>query len=348
LLEPGIERCSMSRLGFLQTRILTGLVLLSGQTRLALCQKVLSDGVSDLANQISSSVAQQQKKKVAVISFRELDGRTTVLGTYVSEELGTALFKLGGLDIVERTMLDKILGELKLGQSGVIDPNTAKRVGEVAGVDAIVTGTITDLQSYIAVNCRLIDVQSGRVFAAAQTKIVKDDDVRKIMGVQISQAPGRDLASSPSSSAAPDSSSDAAGPRVAKWSDHQIELQVARLARSRRDSRVTLVATNLTANTAPLYFFRTAQGQSPPWRVYLVDNLGNRYQAVGGSMFSDSPGYYAGYVESVDLVPNLPLRVELLFDALSESASSVKLVIVGDNGRNLLKVTAVLGPIALR
>jgi TolB-like protein len=157
----------------------------------AYSQKVLGEGIKDLATQIATNVSKEKKQKVAILPFRELDGKPTILGTYVSEELVTDLFMIGGLDIVERTMLDRLLGELKLGQTGVIDPDTAKRVGKVAGVDAIVTGSITDLQSYVALNCRLIDAQTGRIFAAAQTKIVKDDDVRKIMGASL-PIPGGD------------------------------------------------------------------------------------------------------------------------------------------------------------
>jgi TolB-like protein len=127
----------------------------------------------------------EQKTKIAVLPFREINGQPMVLGTYISEELVTDLFTIGGLDIVERAMLDRIIGELKLSQTGLIDPETAKKVGKIAGVDAVVTGSITDLQSYVALNCRLIDAQTGRIFAAAQTKIAKDDDVRKIMGTPL-------------------------------------------------------------------------------------------------------------------------------------------------------------------
>src|SRR3989442_520460 len=159
-------------------------------------QRVLSEGIKDLASQISSSVTQQQKRKIAVLPFRELDGRATVLGTYMSEALVTQLVNSGNLEVVERTMLDRIVGELKLGESGLIDPTTAKRVGQVAGVDAIVTGTITDLESYVAVNCRLIDAATGRIFAAAEARILKDDDVKKIMGVAMGRAPAPDGAGS--------------------------------------------------------------------------------------------------------------------------------------------------------
>ena len=163
-----------------------GIVLSLGLAQEVSAQKLLTEGIKDLATQISESAAKGQKRRIAVVPLRELDGRTTVLGTYIAEELVTDLFAVGKLEIVERGLLDKVLGELKLGASGVIDPETAKQVGRLAGVDAIVTGTVTDLQSLVALNCRLIDTQTGRIFAAAQTKIIKDEDVKKIMGVVMS------------------------------------------------------------------------------------------------------------------------------------------------------------------
>ena len=50
------------------------------------------------------------------------------------------------------------------------DSATAARIGKLAGVEMIVTGSVTDLQSTLAVNCRLIDVSTARVFGAAIRK----------------------------------------------------------------------------------------------------------------------------------------------------------------------------------
>ncbi|HUP59939.1 MAG TPA: FlgO family outer membrane protein [Thermoanaerobaculia bacterium] len=144
-------------------------------------QQPIGAGIKELATQITASATRQEKQKIAVLPFHELDGQPTVLGTYVAEELVTNLFQLGNFKIVERGMLDKLLGEQKLQQTGAIDPATAKEIGRIAAVDAIVTGSITDMESFVAVNCRLIDTTTGEVFGAAQTKITKDDDVRKIM-----------------------------------------------------------------------------------------------------------------------------------------------------------------------
>jgi curli biogenesis system outer membrane secretion channel CsgG len=156
--------------------------LLASHSTPLLAQRVMSEGIKDLATQIATNVAKEQKKRIAILPFRELNGHATVLGSYVAEELVTDLFAIGGLEIVERSMLDKVIGELKLDRTGLIDPESAKKIGRIAGAGAIVAGSITDLQSYVALNCRLVDAETGRIFAAAQAKILKDDDVRKIMG----------------------------------------------------------------------------------------------------------------------------------------------------------------------
>jgi len=70
-------------------------------------QKILPDAVSDLSNQIAAHVAKEQKKKIAVVAFRELGGQPTVFGTYLAEELVTQLVNTGSLDLVERATLDK-------------------------------------------------------------------------------------------------------------------------------------------------------------------------------------------------------------------------------------------------
>ncbi len=147
-----------------------------------------AQGSKELAAQIAASVSSQGKTRIAVLAFRELDGRPTVLGTFLAEEMTTQLFGQKGLEIVERTMLDKVMGELKLGTSGAIDPESAKQLGKVAGVEAIVTGTITEMETTIGVNCRLIDVQTGKVFAAAQARILKDADIARLLGTSVGSA----------------------------------------------------------------------------------------------------------------------------------------------------------------
>jgi curli biogenesis system outer membrane secretion channel CsgG len=172
------------------TGAVAALVVVVSGDRLNAQQRPLAEGVRELAIEISASAAKVEKRRIAIVPFRELDGAATVLGTYLAEALTTNLFRAGGVEIVERAMLDKVLRELKLGESGVIDGETAKRIGKIVGVDAIVTGSITDLAAYVSLNCRMIDAETGRVFAAAETSIFKDDNLRQIMGARLGSREG--------------------------------------------------------------------------------------------------------------------------------------------------------------
>lgn len=170
--------------------ILVFLLITFGHS-LAQQEKTLSASVEDLASQIGGYIEKEQKKKIAIVPFSDLNGQVNVLGKYLAEELTTQLFKTGKLEIIERNLLDKVFQELKLGETGAIDAVTAKKLGKIAGVDAIVTGTLTDIGPLIGINCRLIDAQSGKIIAVASTKLIKDDAVIKIMS-QVLQAPAQD------------------------------------------------------------------------------------------------------------------------------------------------------------
>src|ERR1700730_6493707 len=79
--------------------------------------------------------------------------------------------------------MDKIMAEQKLGMSGAIDPNTAAKVGKILGLNAIVTGAIsqfgeqTEGSEYLiaqtknqvvkcTVDIRVVDVETGQVLYA--------------------------------------------------------------------------------------------------------------------------------------------------------------------------------------
>ena len=283
----------------------------------------MADGVQDLATQIASKVKQEQKRKIAVLPFRELEGKPTVLGTYLAEDLVTNLFNLGSFDIVERTMLDKLLGEIKLGQSGLIDPDTAKEVGKIAGVDAVVTGTLTDLQSYVAVNCRLIDTATGRVFAAAQVRIVKDDDVRKILDL-----PMPDTESAELSGGKPNSkTSQRQGIQEGQERQEQdFTFALKGCFRSGSAIRCELLITNRGADRQ-----LSLNGAS---QSRLFDESGNEWSAAQVSL--GNQGAF-GSVRSL-LVAGVPARAELRFDGVAPEARVATLVELSIYGQRETRV----------
>ncbi len=137
--------------------------------------------MESLANQIAKNFTGGGKIKIAVFNFVDLHGNTSQLGMFIAEELITRLFQCGSFEVVERRLIDKVLEEQKLSTTGLLDADTAQKIGSVLGVKAIVTGTVTDLESAVKVNARIISADTGTVTAAAGETINKDNDVSKLL-----------------------------------------------------------------------------------------------------------------------------------------------------------------------
>lgn len=80
-------------------------------------------------------------KRVGVISFKDYPSHPnsgeTVGDTFVKHLLRA------GYNVIERTDLEKVLTEQKLNISGIIDQATAKKIGNISGIDAVITGTVS-------------------------------------------------------------------------------------------------------------------------------------------------------------------------------------------------------------
>jgi len=145
----------------------------------------LESGVAEVGKSISESMLQEGKKKIAVIEFSDLNDNVTDLGRFLAEELINELLKNKkdkGYEIVERRQLNKVLKQLKLSSSGLLDPKSMKEVGKILNVDSIVTGSLTDLGNDVKVNARIISVESAKIIASASTKIPKVGSVARLMG----------------------------------------------------------------------------------------------------------------------------------------------------------------------
>lgn len=145
----------------------------------------LSTQLDKLTNQIMGSLNQNQKNKIAIMEFVDMQGKVSNLGKYISEELTTRLYRTGKFEVIERQLLDKIIQEQKISLSGIVDENSAVELGKILGVDAIATGTIGDLGISVKINARLISAESGKLFSVASVEIPKDDKVKVLLSQSV-------------------------------------------------------------------------------------------------------------------------------------------------------------------
>src|SRR6185437_6709333 len=154
--------------------ILGGTALVRGQD--------MDTAISNVASNLAAVIQKQEKKKVAVIDFSDLEGRSSDLGKYVAEQLTVDLVMVRhDFSVLDRGNLRKILAEHKLTSTGLVDPDNAKKLGQFAGVDAIILGTVTPKKQNVAVTAKIITTDTAEIVGAAKVEFKTDDSVQQLI-----------------------------------------------------------------------------------------------------------------------------------------------------------------------
>ncbi|HSL84281.1 MAG TPA: CsgG/HfaB family protein, partial [Thermoanaerobaculia bacterium] len=137
--------------------------------------------VEALAGRLAVTLREQGLGTVAVVDFAGLRGEPTELGRYLAEELSTALVQaVQGLEghperprprVIDRVHLGRILDELKLSATGLLDPAETREVGRVAGVDALVTGGLTSFTDDVHVAVKVLRAGSAEIALADHARL---------------------------------------------------------------------------------------------------------------------------------------------------------------------------------
>jgi curli biogenesis system outer membrane secretion channel CsgG len=149
------------------------------------------------------------KHKVAVLDFnyatvmsatQAVFGTNVDIGKGISDMLINELVNAGTYRVIERNQIDKILNEQNFSNSNRADATTAAKIGHILGVDAVITGDITQFgrddqnknvggmlgkwgsgyglggvgtsksKAVVAITARMIDTSTGEILASASGK----------------------------------------------------------------------------------------------------------------------------------------------------------------------------------
>ena len=98
--------------------------------------------------------------RVAVMDFA-VNGVEAHLGRSVAELIITDLTGTAGCEVVERGQLERLAREHKLQASGLVDAQTAVRMGKLTGAAYVIVGSVNAMQQTYILAARLVDVQRG-------------------------------------------------------------------------------------------------------------------------------------------------------------------------------------------
>ena len=138
----------------------------------------ITDELKDMANKLVQEKADGSKPSYAFVSFTT-DYKNILVDDYITDALIEAMFNTGKVKIVERSNLEAILKEQQFQSSGLVNEETAKSIGMIAGVDFVCYGTLKDLDYSFTVNARVVDVETGELCAISRATVTKDDYLKK-------------------------------------------------------------------------------------------------------------------------------------------------------------------------
>jgi TolB-like protein len=148
--------------------------------RTALAQDVRS-GVEQLAEQIIKVTPQGRDLRIAVLDFPDLLNVTSDLGRFVANRLTTRLSQSQKFFVVERQRLSQVLSELRFSMTDLVDPEKAKQLGKMVGVEAVVVGTVSDLGNQVDLDARVIEIETSRTLVSVSATISRDQVVSQLM-----------------------------------------------------------------------------------------------------------------------------------------------------------------------
>ena len=156
----------------LKTRLFTGVflaaMLTSGPGNLR------AEDINKLSDKLQDGLKDRINIKLAVLEFAYTDAKVSEGPVVIQERLTTALVQNKKITLIERNLLKKVLGELKLEASGAVSEESVKKLGQLLGADAVVTGTLNDLgDGNTEINARVVETESGKILSAAAAMVKK-------------------------------------------------------------------------------------------------------------------------------------------------------------------------------
>ena len=137
--------------------------------------------ISVFANSIAEKITQSGKLRVAVADFLDNNGNLTEFGKAMAEEFAVNLMNSSkGFQVMERSDLTAILKEHNLASTGLIDPETAKKLGKLKAVDVIIVGTITPYSEYFRMSIKILDTETGMAIGGTMGNIARIDPLNKL------------------------------------------------------------------------------------------------------------------------------------------------------------------------
>lgn len=130
---------------------------------------------------VSESKADDEIFSVATSEFKTQGGDESLkwLGPSCADAIINRISTDKKVRIVEREYINKIIEELKLQMTGLVDEKTALEIGRIIGADYFIFGTVSIYNQNVALNARVANVETSEIVSTSRIT-GKLDDIFKL------------------------------------------------------------------------------------------------------------------------------------------------------------------------
>jgi TolB-like protein len=139
------------------------------------------DSVKDLAETVIIEVMKSKRHSLAVVSFTDSEGNITPVGRFLSEEISASLMLSGDIQVLDRNQFSKLLHEQSIQELATADAETIKKIGTMAGVDCVITGTTLDTPEGLRVTVKVLASDTGFVIGGGRSFISKTGPIAELL-----------------------------------------------------------------------------------------------------------------------------------------------------------------------
>ena len=294
-------------------------------TFLIFCLAAHAQDLKQVSSSLAAKIDAAGRKKVAVVDFTDLQGNVTELGRFLAEELsGTMAEDAHGFRVVDRTHLKTILQEHKLASTGLIDPQTARQLGRITGVDTLVTGTITSaFGESVRVSAKALDVETAEIIAQARADIPKTKAIEELLGRGI----GSGSEASGTTTPPPRPINERPQTQIKKEDGFSFELKSCQQAGSTVTCKLLVTS---EADDEELALGARGRGASR-WVLNapaskMFDQTGNEYIAESARLGNQAA---TEWTVTARLVRGIPTGAAITFGRIAEDATRIALLEIG-------------------
>jgi hypothetical protein len=268
--------------------------------------------VQGLCTELAGKIAVSGRSTIGVADFTDISGNATELGRFLAEEVAIELGNSGkGFRIIDRNHLATLLKEHKLSASGLIDPQTARKLGQIAGIDVIITGFLTPFGDAVHVTVKALETDTATMIASAKGSIPKSATIEALLSRGIADGTG---------------GGEAASGQPAKSAPQQREAVVV------QEVIYELQGCTLSSQTIVCELLIQNNSKNRTLRIYgstaLYDDHGNEYLPSALDIannhhelrYYSDPGNFLPY--------GITVRAELTFTGIRPEATKVAMMIL--------------------